>query len=68
MGTPTYKPQNDPHDVLFILNIHQWGKNFRKNLPISSSSHQPRSDPEVRGQKIFSVSVLLNIFEFSIKF
>ena len=57
VGTPTYIPQNDPHDALIILNIHKWGKKiFRKNLPISSGSHQPRSDLEVRsGVKIFSV-------------
>ena len=57
MGTPTYIPQNDPHDALTILNIYNWGKkNFRKNLPISSGSHQPRSDPEVRsGINFFSV-------------
>ena len=50
MGTPTFIPQNDPHDVLIILNIHKWGKKFffRKNLPISSGSHQPGFDPEVR--------------------
>ena len=57
VGTPTYIPQHDPHDKLIILNIHKWGKNFfQKNLPISSVSHQPRSDPEVRsGVKNFSV-------------
>ena len=57
MGTPTYKAQNDPHDALIILNIQKWGKIFfRKNLPIGSSSYQPRSDPEVRsGVKNFSV-------------
>ena len=22
VGTPTYIPQNDPHDMLIILNIH----------------------------------------------
>ena len=25
VGTPTYIPQNDPHDALIILNIHNWG-------------------------------------------
>ena len=56
-GTPTYIPQNDPHDALIIWHIHNWGKKiFRKNLPISSGSHQPRSDPEVRlGVKFFCV-------------
>ena len=57
MGTPTYVPQNEPHDTLIILDIHKWVKKFfQKNLPISSGSHQPKSDPEVRsGVKIFSV-------------
>ena len=57
MGTPTYIPQNDPHDALIILNIHNWGKkNFQKKLPISSCSHQPRSNLKVRsGVKFFSV-------------
>ena len=57
MGTPTYVPQNDPHDALIILNIHKWDKRIsRKHLPIDSGSHQPRSDREVRsGVKIISV-------------
>ena len=57
MGTPTYLPENDPHDALIIWNTHNSGKkNFRKNLPISSGSHQPTSNPEVRsGVKIISV-------------
>ena len=34
MGTPTYIPQNDPHDTLIILNTHKWGKKFfKKNCP-----------------------------------
>ena len=55
VGTPTYMPPNDPHDALIIWNIHNWvKKSFRKKLPISSGSHQPRSDPEVRsGVKFF---------------
>ena len=64
MGTPTYIPQNDPHDVLIILNIHNWGpKNYQKNLPISSGSHQPRSG---RGSYFFVC--FLPSFEFSTKF
>ena len=48
VGTPTYIPQNDPHDALIILNLHNWDKkNFQKKLPITLGSHQPRSDPEV---------------------
>ena len=39
VGTPTYIPQNDPHDALIILNIHDWDKKFfQKNLPINSGS------------------------------
>ena len=26
VGTPTYIPQNHPHDTLIIWNIHKWGK------------------------------------------
>ena len=60
VGTPTYIPQNDAHDTLIILNIHNWGgKNSRKKLPINSGSHQPRFDPFL----CFS-----SIFEFSTKF
>ena len=57
MPVPTYILQNDLHDALIILNIHNWGKIFfRKKLPISSSSHQPRSNLEVGWRvKIFSV-------------
>ena len=53
VGTPTYVPQNDPHDVLIILNMHSWGNCFRQNLPISSGSRQPRSNVEVRSGLIF---------------
>ena len=68
MGTPTYIPQNDTHGALIILNIHKWGeKNVRKNLPISSGSHQPRSDPEVRSGVKFFLR-FSNIFECSTKF
>ena len=57
VGTPTYIPQNDPHDTLIILKMHKWGKFFfKKNLPINSGSHQPRSDPEFgSGSKSFFV-------------
>ena len=68
MGTPTYITQHDPHDTLIILNIHKWvKKNFQINLPISSGSHQPRSDPEVRSRVKFFLC-FSNIFEFSTKF
>ena len=54
MGTPTSKPQNDPHDALIILNIHKWGKNvFKKNVPISSGFHQPRIQRSGQGQNVF---------------
>ena len=33
VGTPTYIPQNDPHDALVILNIHKRGKtNFQEKF------------------------------------
>ena len=32
MGTPTYVPQNDPHERLIILNVHNWGKKFLKKF------------------------------------
>ena len=64
MGTPTYVPQNDPHDALINLNIHKWGKKFfRKNLPIGSGSYQPRSDLEVRSG-VKKKSVFFKNFEF----
>ena len=32
VGTPTYIPQNDPHDTLIILNIHNWCKKNSKKI------------------------------------
>ena len=32
MGTPTYIPQNDPHDTLIVLNIYNWGKKIFKKI------------------------------------
>ena len=57
MGTPTYIPQNDPHDTLIVVNMHKEGKIFfKKKLPINSGSHQPRSNPEAgSGSKSFVV-------------
>ena len=53
VGTPTYIPQNDPHDTLIALNMHKF---FKKNLPMNSGSHQPRSDAEAgSGKKSFFV-------------
>ena len=67
-GTPTHIPQNDPHDALIILDIHNWGKKlFRKILPISSGSHQPTSEPEVRSW-VKIVLCFPPIFEFSTNF
>ena len=38
VGIPTYKPQNDPHEALTILDIHKWGKkSFQQKF-----AHQPR--------------------------
>ena len=65
VGTPTYIPQNDPHDTLIILNMHKWGKTFSKKFPhqvrVRSGSHQPRSDPEA-GSGSKSFFVLFNHF------
>ena len=36
MGTPTFIPQNDPHDALIILNIHKWGYHFFKKKNVSA--------------------------------
>ena len=49
-GDPNIHTQNDPHDALIIWNIHNWRKKIysEKILPISSGSHQPRSNLEVR--------------------
>ena len=51
VGTPTYIPQNDPHDALIILNIHNWGnkKFFTKELA------KVRPGGQVGGQTCFSV-------------
>ena len=32
VGTPTYIPQNDPHDTLIILNMQKWVKTFSKKF------------------------------------
>ena len=47
MGTPTYIPQNDPHDALITLNIHNWGRDFfqKKNLPINSGCQASKVRP-----------------------
>ena len=67
VGTPTYIPQNG--DALIIWNIHNWGKKiFGKIFPISSGSHQPRSDPEVRSGVNFFGGCFSPICEFSTKF
>ena len=63
-GTPTYKPQNDPHDALIILNIHKWGKKFP---PISSGLPVAKVclGGQVAGPNFFSC--FPPIFEFSTK-
>ena len=32
VGTPKYIPQNDPHDTLITLNIHNWCKKNCKKI------------------------------------
>ena len=61
MDTPTYIPQNDPHDALIYEDNHKWGKIFfRKKLAISSGypSAKVRRGGWVAGRKI--LFVLLN--------
>ena len=64
VGTPTYIPQNDPHDALIILNIHSRGK---KNCPLAQA---PISQGQTRrsGQGSKNFLCFSNIFEFSTKF
>ena len=68
MGTPTYVPQNDPHDTLIILNMHKWVKVvFKKICP---STQAPISQGPTRrlgrGQNPFLC--FSSIFDFSTKF
>ena len=38
VGTPTYIPQNGPHDALIIWNVHNWGKKIsEKNFPLAQA-------------------------------
>ena len=67
VGNLTQIPQNDPHDALIILIVHNREKLLRKNLPFSSDSHQPTRDVEVRLGSNFFV-YFSPIFEFSTKF
>ena len=58
LGTPTYIPQNDPHDALIILNIHKWGENFFQKkfahwLRLPSAKVRPGG--RVTCQKVFCV-------------
>ena len=55
MGTPTYTPQNDPHDTLIILNMHKWGKKFFKKICPSTRApiNQGPTRRPGRGQKFF---------------
>ena len=68
MGTPTYIPQNDPHDALIILNVHKWGKNFFKKICLSTQApiSQGPTQRSGRGQNPFLC--FSAIFEFSTKF
>ena len=56
VGTPTYIPQNDPHDALIILNIHKWGKqNFPKKCARKLRLPSAKVRPGGRiGVKMFS--------------
>ena len=55
MGTPTYMPQNDPHDVLIILTIHKWGKNLFKKICFKLPSAMVRPGGRVRLKMFFYV-------------
>ena len=67
MGSPTYMPKMIPM-TLIIANLHKWGqKVFLQNLPISSHSHQPGSNPEV-GLGVNFFLCFSTTFEFSTKF
>ena len=60
MGTPTYITQNDPHDVLIILNTHKWGthkwgKKFLEKNCLLAQAGKVRPGGQVRGQKPFCV-------------
>ena len=58
VGTPTYIPQNDPHDALIILNIQKWGKkNFQEKFAhwLRLPPAKVRPGGQVRDQKFFCV-------------
>ena len=56
--TPTYIPQNDPRDTLFILNTHNWGKFFQKKF-----AHQLRlPSAKVRPGGRVGVNILFCVF------
>ena len=68
VDSPTYIPQNDPHNALIILNIHKWGKIFfskkmSHQLRLPSAKVRPRS--RVGSQNVFLC--FSPIFEFSTK-
>ena len=68
VGTPTYKPQNDPHCTLIILGMRQWGKKvFKKNCPSTEAPISQASTGRLgRGQNPFWC--FSGIFEFSTQF
>ena len=57
MGTPTHIPQNDPHDALIILNIHNWGKKFSKKFAhqLGLPSAKVRRGGQIRVKILFCV-------------
>ena len=73
VGTPTYIPQNDPHDALIILNMHKWGKKFSKKncpstqAPISQGPTRrpgPVQNPFLCFSAIFEFSTNSDYFEY----
>ena len=59
VGTPTYIPQNDPHDTLIILNMHKLGKIFSKKI-----AHQLRlPSAKVRPRGRVGVKILFCAFQ-----
>ena len=68
VGTPTYIPQNDPHDTLIILNMHKWGKKFFKKICPSTQAPISQGPTRRPGQGQNPFLCFSAIFEFSIKF
>ena len=67
VGTQTYIPKNDSHDMLIILNTHKSGKNFAKQICRSSQapiSQGPTRSPGRGKNPLLGYS---GTFEFSTK-